>query len=416
MEKINQSDYIQSYLDSCDKKYINNILKNDSFIEKKIIELESFIEKIKDKPLITIEEYDQILNYSITKGGFITTKNRKILYSKIYNITDENCLDYIYIDPLKKPDILRDSFQFNIFRRKGESTDAVKDPPETKVVSQDCNRSKIFKMLSEYNNDKENKDFNDIVKNIKNELYSYICEMIKLNKSLYGYFQGYHDIGLYFYLLYYNNYSFAKAVFQRFSEFNLKESLDINPNKIESYQFLSCLEILKFVINKLDKKVQNYLNKIIDNGICHFAVSWVLSLFTHNIDNPGIMFRILDFIIMNHPLTIYYLTSLIIIDKIYEADHQSIETGPDLFKYFQELNLENLDFDKYIEKCYKEIEKLNISDFKELFEKIYIKKYYPIMSDIPCQKKWIMKRNDLTYRSFYWYVEGQLNIIRSLFK
>ena len=55
MEKINQSDYIQSYLDSCDKKYINNILKNDSFIEKKIIELESFIEKIKDKPLITIE-------------------------------------------------------------------------------------------------------------------------------------------------------------------------------------------------------------------------------------------------------------------------------------------------------------------------------------------------------------------------
>ena len=32
-------------------------------------------------------------------------------------------------------------------------------------------------MLSEYNNDKENKDFNDIVKNIKNELYSYICEM-----------------------------------------------------------------------------------------------------------------------------------------------------------------------------------------------------------------------------------------------
>ena len=36
MEKINQSDYIQSYLDSCDKKYINNILKNDSFVEKKI--------------------------------------------------------------------------------------------------------------------------------------------------------------------------------------------------------------------------------------------------------------------------------------------------------------------------------------------------------------------------------------------
>ena len=401
MEKINQSDYIQSYLDSCDKKYINNILKNDSFIEKKIIELESFIEKIKDKPLITIEEYDQILNYSITKGGFITTKNRKILYSKIYNITDENCLDYIYIDPLKKPDILRDSFQFNIFRRKGESTDAVKDPPETKVVSQDCNRSKIFKMLSEYNNDKENKDFNDIVKNIKNELYSYICEMIKLNKSLYGYFQGYHDIGLYFYLLYYNNYSFAKAVFQRFSEFNLKESLDINPNKIESYQFLSCLEILKFVINKLDKKIQNFLNEIIENGICHFAVSWILSIFTHNIDNPGIMYRILDYIIMSHPLSIYYLTSLIIIDTIYQADSKLIETGPDLFKYFQDITLEKINYDKYVQLCNDKIENLNISDFKELFSKLYVKKFYPIMSEIPCQEKWIMRQNNLTYNNFF---------------
>ena len=413
MKTINKKDFIQSYLDSCDKDYINGLMKNDNLIDKKIKEIDLFIEKIKDKPLISIEEYNQIKKYSISKGGFLTNKNRKILYSKIYNITKDNSTDYIYIDPLKDP-YLMDGFKLEIFRKKDEFTDLITNPPEAKVIKQDCNRSKIYQMLSEYS--PNNKNIEEIVNNIKNELYNYISEMTKLNNSLYGYFQGYHDIGLYFYLLYYDNYKFAKAVFQRFSEFNLKESLDINPNIKDSYQFLSCLEILKFVINKLDKKVQKFLNQIIDNGICHFAVSWILSIFTHNIDNPGIVYRILDYIIMSHPLSIYYLTSLIIIDKIYEAEPKLIESSPDLFKYFQEINLENINYDKYIQLCNEKIEKLNISDFKELFSKLYVKKFYPIMSEIPCQEKWIMRQNNLTYNSFFWYVQSQFNSFKSLFK
>ena len=354
MKKIELKDFIQSYLDSCDKNYINNLMKNDNLIEKKIEEMDLFIEKIKDKNLISIDEYNQIKKYSISKGGFLTNKNRKILYSKIYNITQDNYSDYIYIDPLKDPYIL-DGFKLEIFRRKDELTDLIQNPPESKVILQDCNRSKIYKMLSEYS--PKNNNLEEIIQTIKRELFNYISEMAKLNNSLYGYFQGYHDIGLYFYLLYYDNYQFAKSVFQRFSEFNLKESLDINPEIKNSYQFLSCLEILKFVINKLDKKIQKFLNEIIENGICHFAVSWILSIFTHNIDNPGIMYRILDYIIMSHPLSIYYLTSLIIIDSIYQADSKLIETGPDLFKYFQDINLENINYDKYIQLCNEKIEK-----------------------------------------------------------
>ena len=413
MKKIELKDFIQSYLDSCDKNYINNLMKNDNLIEKKIEEMDLFIEKIKDKNLISIDEYNQIKKYSISKGGFLTNKNRKILYTKIYNITQDNYSDYIYIDPLKDPYIL-DGFKLEIFRRKDELTDLIQNPPESKVILQDCNRSKIYKMLSEYS--PKNNNLEEIIQTIKKELFNYISEMAKLNNSLYGYFQGYHDIGLYFYLLYYDNYQFAKSVFQRFSEFNLKESLDINPNIKDSYQFLSCLEILKFVINKLDKKIQKFLNEIIENGICHFAVSWILSIFTHNIDNPGIMYRILDYIIMSHPLSIYYLTSLIIIDSIYQADSKLIETGPDLFKYFQDINLENINYDKYIQLCNNKIENLNISDFKELFSKIYVKKYYPIMNEIPCQEKWIMRQNNLTSNSIFWYIKSQYNIFKSFFK
>ena len=413
MNKMNLQEFIQSYLDSCDKNYINDLLKNDLLIEKKIEEMDLFIEKIKDKPLISIEEYNQIKKYSISKGGFLTNKNRKILYTKIYNITQDNYSDYIYLDPLKEPHIL-DGFKLEIFRKKDELTDLIQNPPESKVILQDCNRSKIYKMLSEYS--PNNNNIEEIVKTIKKELFNYISEMAKLNNSLYGYFQGYHDIGLYFYLLYYDNYQFAKSVFQRFSEFNLKESLDINPNIKDSYQFLSCLEILKFVINKLDKKIQNFLNEIIENGICHFAVSWILSIFTHNIDKPGIMYRILDYIIMSHPLSIYYLTSLIIIDTIYQADSKLIETGPDLFKYFQDITLEKINYDKYVQLCNDKIENLNISDFKELFSKLYVKKFYPIMSEIPCQEKWIMRQNNLTYNNFFWYIKKQYNSFKSLFK
>ena len=51
--------------------------------------------------------------------------------------------------------------------------------------------------------------------------------MTKLNDKIYNYFQGYHDIGLYFLFLYHKSPQYAVAVFQRFSEFNLKEQLSI---------------------------------------------------------------------------------------------------------------------------------------------------------------------------------------------
>ena len=82
MNKMNLQEFIQSYLDSCDKNYINDLMKNDNLIEKKIEEMDLFIEKIKDKNLISIDEYNQIKKYSISKGGFLTNKIEKFYIQK----------------------------------------------------------------------------------------------------------------------------------------------------------------------------------------------------------------------------------------------------------------------------------------------------------------------------------------------
>ena len=38
------------------------------------------------------------------------------------------------------------------------------------------------------------------------------------------------------------------------------------------------------------------------------------------------------------------------------------------------------------------------------------------MNEIPCQEKWIMRQNNLTSNSIFWYIKSQYNIFKSFFK
>ena len=423
-EVINIENYFNEYLKTCDEQYLyylkNNKNNKIEEIENKIKNLNKFINSIKNKNLISIEDYENIQKFSISKGGFLSNENRKILYLKIYNIQDDNLNEMLYVSPEKKIDRFynKDKFKLNIFNKKNKETNKKENSNNLKVILQDCNRSKIYFILDKY--DKNGENVENYSKKIKEDLHNFILELDKLNNNVYNYFQGYHDIGLYFYILYIKEKKYSLNVFQRFSEFNLKENLQINPKQNDSYQFMSCVKILKFVIETIDEDFQkNFIDVKLSeyNGLCMFASSWLVTVFTHNINRTEIIFRIFDYIMVNHPLSLYYLIAVIILDLFKKnKDKKIFESGIEIYKFFQDLNFDELDFDFYIYESYKYIKNLDIKKFENLFNQLYVKEFFPIMSEEPLAKKWIMRQNDkYINNSFLYFVKGQWKTFLDLF-
>ena len=423
-EESNIENYFNEYLKICDEQYLyylkNNKNNKIEEIEDKIKNLNKFINSIKNKNLISIEDYENIQKFSISKGGFLSNENRKILYLKIYNIQDDNLNEMLYVSPEKKIDRFynKDKFKLNIFNKKNKDTNKKENSNNLKVILQDCNRSKIYFILDKY--DKNGENVENYSKKIKENLHNFILELDKLNNNVYNYFQGYHDIGLYFYILYIKEKKYSLNVFQRFSEFNLKENLQINPKQNDSYQFMSCVKILKFVIETIDEDFQkNFIDVKLSeyNGLCMFASSWLVTVFTHNINRTEIIFRIFDYIMVNHPLSLYYLIAVIILDLFKKnKDKKIFESGIEIYKFFQDLNFDELDFDFYIYESYKYIKDLDIKKFENLFNQLYVKEFFPIMSEEPLAKKWIMRQNDKYINSsFLYFVKGQWKTFLDLF-
>ena len=423
-EDINIENYFNEYLKICDEQYLyylkNNKNNKIEEIEDKIKNLNKFINSIKNKNLISIEDYENIQKFSISKGGFLSNENRKILYLKIYNIQDDNLNEMLYVSPEKKVDRFynKDKFKLNIFNKKNKDSNKKENSNNLKVILQDCNRSKIYFILDKY--DKNGENVEKFSKKIKEDLHNFILELDKLNNNVYNYFQGYHDIGLYFYILYIKEKKYSLNVFQRFSEFNLKENLQINPKQNDSYQFMSCVKILKFVIETIDEDFQkNFIDVKLSeyNGLCMFASSWLVTVFTHNINRTEIIFRIFDYIMVNHPLSLYYLIAVIILDLFKKnKDKKIFESGIEIYKFFQDLNFDELDFDFYIYESYKYIKDLDIKKFENLFNQLYVKEFFPIMSEEPLAKKWIMRQNDKYINSsFLYFVKGQWKTFLDLF-
>ena len=423
-EESNIENYFNEYLKTCDEQYLyylkNNKNNKIEEIEDKIKNLNKFINSIKNKNLISIEDYENIQKFSISKGGFLSNENRKILYLKIYNIQDDNLNEMLYVSPEKKIDRFynKDKFKLNIFNKKNKETNKKENSNNLKVILQDCNRSKIYFILDKY--DKNGENVENYSKKIKEDLHNFILELDKLNNNVYNYFQGYHDIGLYFYILYIKEKKYSLNVFQRFSEFNLKENLQINPKQNDSYQFMSCVKILKFVIETIDEDFQkNFIDVKLSeyNGLCMFASSWLVTVFTHNINRTEIIFRIFDYIMVNHPLSLYYLIAVIILDLFKKnKDKKIFESGIEIYKFFQDLNFDELDFDFYIYESYKYIKNLDIKKFENLFNQLYVKEFFPIMSEEPLAKKWIMRQNDkYINNSFLYFVKGQWKTFLDLF-
>ena len=144
--------------------------------------------------------------------------------------------------------------------------DGVANSCDDKTILADCPRSRILQSPK-----------NDIEREksllITQDLTKFLRLMCSLNNNIYNYYQGYHDLALLFILLYHKCPHYAVSVFQRFSEFNLKELLNLKykqkkmvDGRYNMIEMNDTLKILKFIINFMDPKVKNFFEELERNN------------------------------------------------------------------------------------------------------------------------------------------------------
>ena len=428
-------DYIENLFKKSNDEFIQQNAKDKFFCEK-LREINEYSEILKMTKKIKIKDFIKIKELAVSKGGFLTSKNRKVIYKKIYLLNHSNTYKMLYIDYDSIIDKNWDFHKTDIFSEKRIYSD-IANSCEDKTIMADYTRNRILQTA-------KNECEREKALAITLDLFKFLKLMCCLNNNIYNYYQGYHDLALFFLLLYHNCPHYAVSVFQRFSEFNLKELLNIKykqkkivEGRYNMIEMNDTLKILKFIIDFMDPKVKNFFeelekeedkkiknkNKIIENNdkyiICDFAFEWIITLFTRYFSDFNKIYRIFDYLMVSHSLAIYFLSAEIIIDFYYQiSDTQIISDKAGQFNYFvKNIKFDELDFDSYIERCEKNIQKyIGNSKFREMYKNLNLNKFYPIISEQPFVEKWIMTNNQQEYKSSFWnYLMGQWGLFKSFF-
>ena len=116
-------------------------------------------------------------------------------------------------------------------------------------------------------------------------------------------------------------------ILQRFSEFFLRDFLAENKEN-ETPDFNMINQILSNLVQIKDPSSMKALKARMEYIEPYFALSWVLSWFTHNLTNIKKIYRVLDFLICSHPLAVFHMAAEIICGEI-----KKILDNPDLVKF-----------------------------------------------------------------------------------
>ena len=434
-------DFIEKIFKESNQKFITQNKDNKFFCEK-FREINEYVETLKMTKKIKIKDFIKIKEFAISKGGFLTSEIRKVMYKKIYLLNHSNTYKMLYIDLKSIIDRNWDFHKVDIFSEK-RIYDEVANSCEDKTILADYTRSRILQ-ITKTETEREKALL------ITTDLCKFLRLMCSLNNNIYNYYQGYHDLALFFILLYHNCPHYAVSVFQRFSEFNLKELLNIKYNQKKmvdgTYNMIEMndtLRILKFIINFMDPKVKNFFEEVEKNNditrhmnnknknknkikekkydyiICDFAFEWIITLFTRYFEDFNKIYRIFDYLMVSHSLAIYFLCAELIIDYFYKIkDKNIISDKASQFDYFfKNMNFDDIDFDYYIERCEKNLHKyIGNTEFKEMYKNLKLNKFYPVISELPFVEKWVMVNNQQEYKSSFWnYLMGQWGLVKSFF-
>eukprot|EP01028_Stygiella_incarcerata_P012793 TRINITY_DN80464_c0_g1_i1.p1 TRINITY_DN80464_c0_g1~~TRINITY_DN80464_c0_g1_i1.p1 ORF type:complete len:528 (-),score=156.66 TRINITY_DN80464_c0_g1_i1:11-1450(-) len=195
------------------------------------------------------------------------------------------------------------------FLKEGESTsidpDFIPRHPEWEQVGKDVDRSLFFIM-----DPQERMYWRGILGSVIHQVLSKHSETI-------NYYQGYHDISTVI-LIVVGSRRFLRFL-ERMSLSYLRDWMDgtFEPT-------LHALQAMGVLLHRVDPTLMEALNRM-GLGQMAFSVSWLLTWFSHDINDMSKVLRIFDICLAHHPITIAYISVAMI--------HMSRET---LFKCTKE--------------------------------------------------------------------------------
>lgn len=331
------------------------------------------IKTSKDK----ITFFEKLRKQSISKYGFVSNKFRKIIYCYLLGVNLENSdtNEFLFLRKVKQnKKIVYTSNESIIEDYKIDSSiETINFTNKTvssysEIIRLDTLRSKLNSILpiSKY------PSTNSSLKQILHKVASAIPT---INNQRYHYCQGFHDITMIFLILYDLNKNIALNCTQRFAEFYMRESLN-NKTNHEMFNFTTESKIVEKLIVLYDKKIANLIFKFFEEGL-FFVYPWIITFFTHNLNNLLQQYRILDYILTSSPNCIYFMCAVTVVNEFsifydkfksdfgIKDDNFDIDEYPSiygkLYSYFQKIDYENYDFDKLIENT----EEFRIKYYKE---------------------------------------------------
>ena len=316
--------------------------------------LEELIKNIENQNYITIEQFNQLKNYSLLPGDFSSkdeksNRNQIIIINALLNMQEDKNLQY-FTDKKKHPS----KKVSEIFKDETENKNSQN---ETTTLNKDIDRG-IFN-----NWKKNNKEIDYELKDFQKQIENYL----KKNKAKYSYYQGYLDFCVFFYNLFYDKKKPKKEspylnAIKLFTELYLKDY--ISPfesiGKKDDIIFQNSISLMTDIIQLLDAKIYELLKEEA-SPLC-LCLSWVITLFTHEINNFYTIRRILDYLLLNEPINVYILSSIIIVKSI-RKNVKNVEEAEseDIFISIKNIDLNSIDFNYMIVECDKFI-KNNLED------------------------------------------------------
>jgi len=280
---------------------------------------------------------------SINPGGFLTIKNRRIIYSFILETLNLNDKYRIIPEEITKEKMSKD-----------EST-----------VKNDCLRSVLFQIFKEEDND----IFIKYKTTEKESADLYIKELMDFTKESLGnftyfnYFQGYQELCLYFMII------FGRKEGPKYMTIFSKIFLDYVLNKKYHINYEMILDVLNDCCNLVNKRVSTIINKITKTKP-YYSLPWLITLFSHSNNNLFNELRLLDYFITSNISHVYFLSANIIVNEfnkiatkfnIYNPSDEYIYMEMFL-KHFQNLKINYIDMNEIIKKN----EKINQNYFESI--------------------------------------------------
>ena len=280
---------------------------------------------------------------SINPGGFLSLKNRRIIYPFILNNLNKDNKYKSNPNLITKQKALKDEL----------------------TIRNDCLRSVLFKIFGEeeklniYKTDQ--KQYCDI----------YIKELMLFTEECLGkctyfnYYQGYQDICLYFMLI------FGRKEGVKYMTLFSKIFLDYVLNQKYNVNYTMIIDILNECCNLVNKKVSVIINQITKTKP-YYSLSWLITLFSHSNYNLFHELMLLDYFITSNISHVYFLSANIITNEfkkigtkfdIYKPSDEFIYMEMFL-KHFQNLKINLIDIYELI----KYNEKINQKSFEDIIE------------------------------------------------